>query len=312
VDLECDEFAEIPIAAQGAFTVVAEDVGEIPEERRPGRQAVEVALVREKIQMIVHEAVWPFDGGQQGGFVLDKQLGSRKFKRMVGRPADGGEIQSAQKRNVSKRNDGSGGEDGFIHLRTMPDEAMGGRRFRVFHGSREDDFRIVGTYVIVLPLPTGYFNVGDVFVLLSGWFLGPLYGSVAAAVGSSLADVISGYAIYAPATFIVKGLDAFISYLVWTFFKKFIKKEKFDFLPRVFAGILGELCMIVGYYLFESIFLVGFSGALASVLGNALQGGLCCIGATLLTSFLYPVKQIKNYFPLLSDPTLSPFSCSAV
>ena len=148
MDLECDEFAEIPIAAQGAFTVVAEDVGEIPEERRPGGQAVEVALVREKIQMIVHEAVCPFDGGQQGGFVLDKQLGSMKFKRMVGGPADGGEIQSAQKRDVSKRNDRSGGEDGFIHLRTMPDEAMGGRRFRVFHGSREDDFRIVGTYVI--------------------------------------------------------------------------------------------------------------------------------------------------------------------
>ena len=80
VDSECDEFAKIPVAAQRTFTIIAENVREIPEERRPGGQPMEVALVREEIQMVVHEAVWPFDGGQQRGGVLDKQFGSRKFK----------------------------------------------------------------------------------------------------------------------------------------------------------------------------------------------------------------------------------------
>ena len=61
----------------------------------------------------------------------------------------------------------------------------------------------VASTIIVIPLPNGYFNTGDVFVLLSGWFLGPLFGAISAGVGSMLADIISGFAIYAPATFFV-------------------------------------------------------------------------------------------------------------
>lgn len=51
----------------------------------------------------------------------------------------------------------------------------------------------VGTLVIVIPLPYGYFNAGDIFVLLAGWCLGSVFGSFAAAIGSSLADVVLGY-----------------------------------------------------------------------------------------------------------------------
>ena len=69
---ECDEFAEIPIASQRAFTIIAEDVRKIPEERWPGGQPMEVALIWKEIKMVVHEAIWPFDGGQQGGLILDK------------------------------------------------------------------------------------------------------------------------------------------------------------------------------------------------------------------------------------------------
>ena len=164
----------------------------------------------------------------------------------------------------------------------------------------------VGTYITTVPLAVGNVNFGDVFVLLAGWFLGPLYGALAAGVGSVLADVISGYAIYAPATFLIKAFDAFIAYLVWTFLKKLIKNEKLDFLPRVFAAIVGEAWMIAGYFLFEGIFLVGFAGALANIPFNSIQGSVCLVGATLLTAALYPVKQIKSYFPLLADPSKNP------
>ena len=36
----------------------------------------------------------------------------------------------------------------------------------------------VGTMFIVIPLPHGYFNAGDVFVLLAGWCMGPVFGGV--------------------------------------------------------------------------------------------------------------------------------------
>lgn len=159
----------------------------------------------------------------------------------------------------------------------------------------------VSTMLITIPLPaSGYFNTGDIFVLLSGWFLGPLFGSVAAAAGSALADVFSGFAIYAPATFFIKGIDALIAYLVWSFFKKMIKKQSLDFLPRALSALLGETFMALGYFLFESV-LYGFAGAIPNVLGNCLQGVCCLILGVILCSALYPIKPVRNFFPLLSQ-----------
>ena len=61
------------------------------------------------------------------------------------------------------------------------------------------------TLVIQVPSPMqGYVNLGDCAVLLSAWVLGPWYGGAAAGVGSMLADLLSGYAHYAPGTFAVK------------------------------------------------------------------------------------------------------------
>ena len=84
----------------------------------------------------------------------------------------------------------------------------------------------VGTVVISIPLPFGYFNLGDVFVLLSAWLLGPLYGSIAAAVGSALADILLGFPVYAPATFLIKGIDALVAYTVASFFHFYVSDKK--------------------------------------------------------------------------------------
>ncbi len=156
----------------------------------------------------------------------------------------------------------------------------------------------VSTLVIAIPLPNGYFNTGDVFVLLSGWCLGPVYGSIAAAIGSALADVISGYTLYALPTFFIKGIDAFIAYMVWAFLKKIINKEKLDFLPRTISAIVGESFMVLGYFLFE-LALYGFGGATLALLGNLTQGVCAMICAVLIISVLYPIKATKNLFPLL-------------
>ena len=46
---------------------------------------------------------------------------------------------------------------------------------------------MVATMYITIPLPLGYVNLGDVFVLMSVFVLGPVYGTIAAGVGSGLA-----------------------------------------------------------------------------------------------------------------------------
>ena len=157
----------------------------------------------------------------------------------------------------------------------------------------------IGTLVLVITLPVGYFNAGDVFVLLAGWCLGPLYGSVAAGVGSTLADIVNGYPIYAPATFIVKALDALVAYLVWAFLKKLIKKEKWDVLPRLVSALLGETLMVVGYFLYDGV-LSGFAAATGSLLGNTMQGIFGTLCAVLLITVLYRIKAVRNIFPKLS------------
>ncbi len=71
------------------------------------------------------------------------------------------------------------------------------------------------TLFVRIPLPTrGYFNVGDVAVVFAGLVLGSLsrerrfgWGAAAGGIGSALADIIGGYAIFAPVTLIAKGLE---------------------------------------------------------------------------------------------------------
>ncbi len=71
----------------------------------------------------------------------------------------------------------------------------------------------IGTRFIQIPTPAtgGYIHLGDGFVLISGLLLGPLYGGLAAGIGSALADILSGYAAWAFPTFLIKGIMAVIT-----------------------------------------------------------------------------------------------------
>ena len=126
----------------------------------------------------------------------------------------------------------------------------------------------VATMIIKIPSPLkGYLNLGDCIVLLSGWILSPLYGFLAAGLGSALADVFSGYVTYAPATFIIKGLMALIAYFVFK-----ILQNKIGNLPsRIISGIVAEAIMVLGYFVFEG-FLYGFIPSIVNIPANAMQG----------------------------------------
>ena len=156
---------------------------------------------------------------------------------------------------------------------------------------------LTSTLLINVPLPNGYFNVGDVFVLLSGWFLGG-WGILAAAIGSALADIISSFALYAPATFFIKGLTACCAYFLFELFKKLIKTPRWKVVARLFSAIAAETVMIVGYFLFESV-LYGFAGAALSLAGNGVQGIACAVCGTTLCSLLAPMPVLRKIFPSL-------------
>ena len=140
----------------------------------------------------------------------------------------------------------------------------------------------VATMLIKIPSPLkGYINLGDGIVLLAAWVLPLPYGLVAAGLGSALADLFSGYVVYAPATFVIKALMAVVAY---SGYKLFTKKAK-STISRIFSGILAEIVMILGYFLFEGI-LYGFVPSLVNIPANAVQAvaGII-IGVILITVF---------------------------
>ena len=155
----------------------------------------------------------------------------------------------------------------------------------------------VGTYVIMIPMPLGYINVGDSFVMLSGWSMG-VWGAVGAAIGSAMADVLSGYVIYAPATFVIKGLVAITAYLVYRALSKVFVRLKGNFLQRIVSAVVAECVMIVGYFLYESI-LYGTGAALASAVGALLQATLCIVIAMCVVTALNHINVFRKYLPLL-------------
>lgn len=158
----------------------------------------------------------------------------------------------------------------------------------------------LGTICVSVPLPaSGYFNIGDVFVLLGAWLLGPWLGAAAAGVGCALADITLGFGMYAPATFLIKAIDAFVAYMVWRLLKKCIKNTHLDFLVRSISALIGECCMVLGYFLFDGILAGSFLAALPNVLGNVSQGVCCAICAVLIAAALTPIKSVRSLFPRL-------------
>lgn len=142
-------------------------------------------------------------------------------------------------------------------------------------------FTCVATMLIQIPNGIGgYFHLGDCITLLCGLLLGPVYGALAAGIGSMLADVFSSYFVYAPATFLIKACMAVIAYYVAK-----AHKEKGRLAPWI-GAFFAEVWMVLGYFLYESAFLYGLGGALASVIPNVLQGVVGIVCAILLREFI--------------------------
>ena len=119
------------------------------------------------------------------------------------------------------------------------------------------------------PTLFGYIHAGDALVLLGAYVLGPLWGALAAALGSSLADLMAGYVQYFPGTFVTK---AVMSLIAGALLLKF--GEKRPVLTTVLAGLAAECVMILGYFAYEGLLLGYGWGAAGSIPTNIGPGHL--------------------------------------
>jgi len=125
----------------------------------------------------------------------------------------------------------------------------------------------------------GYVNLGDLVVLICAYVLGTWYGAAAASIGSLIADASMAFYIYIPATFVIKGLMA----LVASFFFAKEKQTKSKHIMYICIGaFLAETIMVLGYFVYEIILYKSVVVALASVVGNLIQGITCLVPAIMI------------------------------
>ena len=140
----------------------------------------------------------------------------------------------------------------------------------------------VATMSIRIPTPGtgGYIHPGDAIVILSGVILGPVWGFLAGGIGSALSDLIGGYFVYVPITFVIKGLVALAAGLLY---QKVGKTQKSRYAAVVLGGVADIILVAGGYFVCE-YFIYG-AGAAASIPANIIQG----VGGLVISCILYPI-----------------------
>ena len=140
----------------------------------------------------------------------------------------------------------------------------------------------VATMSIRIPTPGtgGYIHPGDAIVILSGVILGPVWGFFAGGIGSALSDLIGGYFVYVPITFVIKGLVALVA---GHLYQKIGKTQKSRYVAVVLGGVAYIILVAGGYFVCE-YFIYG-AGAAASIPANIIQG----IGGLVISCILYPI-----------------------
>ncbi len=133
----------------------------------------------------------------------------------------------------------------------------------------------LGTFVIKIPIPNGYIHFGDGFIYVAAALLPIPYAMAAAAVGGLLADLIAGFAAYAPFTAVVKLLIALVVGLIARN-NAFVGRlrghstQTVGFVPLIAASIAGGAVNVGGYFATDCI-LYGLAAAVSSCPMNCLQ-----------------------------------------
>jgi len=134
---------------------------------------------------------------------------------------------------------------------------------------------LIATMFLKLPTATGYIHLGDGVIYAASLAFGPTFGAVSGALGSSMADLLGGYAIWAPWTFVIKGVAGWI---VGKMGHDQPKKR------QILSMVVAALWTVLGYAAGTSI-MYSPAAALGESLGNLVQTG----SGIIIGMFLAPV-----------------------
>ena len=143
----------------------------------------------------------------------------------------------------------------------------------------------VFTAYLHIPSHTGYTHVGDGFIYLAACLLPTPYAVFVGAAGALLADCLTGFAIWAPGSVIIKAAAVLF----------FSSKHRKIITPRNLLALCPAWALCIGgYYLYEALITWNFVAPLAGIPGYITQSALSTV-LFLLLGFAMDKLKIKQY-----------------
>ena len=158
---------------------------------------------------------------------------------------------------------------------------------------------IVATMFVRVPIPftRGYVHIGDAIVFISMLILNKRYAFLSAAIGSSVADILGGFAMWAPWSLVAKGGMVLIAASIISV----ICKGKDDGQARtgispceLFAMVTGGLFMVAVYYAAEGIMYGNWAVPVFGVPWNIAQFAVGIVVAIIFRKAVASNKATKQ------------------
>lgn len=143
----------------------------------------------------------------------------------------------------------------------------------------------IATAFINIRLPVaangGLIHLGNVPLFLAAAIFGRKTGVICGAFGMALFDLMSGWALWAPFTFIIVGL---MGYTVG----RVTENKDCSIFRYLIAALLALIIKIIGYYIAEALIYGNWTAPAASIPGNVIQVGFAAV------VFLITVKPLRR------------------
>ena len=142
----------------------------------------------------------------------------------------------------------------------------------------------VFTWLINIRLPFapngGLIHLGNVPLFIFAIIFGKKTGAIAGGVGMGLFDLVSGWTLWAPFTFVIVGCMGFVMGLITE------KKKGYGWYVEAMAAAC--VIKIAGYYVAEGIIYGNWITPVTSIPGNLLQIG---VAAVIVLIVIVPLKK---------------------
>jgi uncharacterized membrane protein len=146
-------------------------------------------------------------------------------------------------------------------------------------------------------IPPGYFNLGEVIIYVAALLFGPLVGTFAGA-GAAIADILLGFAIFAPGTLVIKGSEGFIV----GFLNHKLKNRINPTVSAIISILAGGFVMIIGYFIYEVAIIQTYTVEAATAEALFVNTPQMLIGLVVAVPVMH---AILRFFPQLKTSPLA-------